>query len=72
MKDFEVLVVDGAYPSSVAMSCDILAAAAQFADKVGAPIPTWGVYSLQGGQVALRDGLGIETALDRVAREMAT
>lgn len=62
MKDFEVLVVDGAYPSSVAMSCDILAAAAQFADKVGAPIPTWGVYSLQGGQVALRDGLGIETA----------
>jgi hypothetical protein len=62
MKDFEVLVLDGAYPSSVAMSRDILDAASKLAPAVGAPRPTWGMYSLNGGRVHLRDGISIETA----------
>jgi AraC-like DNA-binding protein len=61
MKDFEVLL-DGAYPSSVAMSRDILDAASTLAPAVGAPRPTWGMHSLSGGRVHLRDGISIETA----------
>ena len=61
MKDFEVLVIDGAYPSSVAMSRDILDAAAALAPRVGIPAPTWGLYSLHGGRVHLRDGISVET-----------
>lgn len=61
MKDFEVLVIDGAYPSSVAMSRDILDAAAHLARGVGAPAPTWGLYSLRGGRIPLRDGFSVDT-----------
>ncbi len=61
MRDFEILVVEGAYPSSVAMSRDILDAAAQLAPRVGAPVPTWGLYSLHGGRLPLRDGISVET-----------
>jgi len=62
MKDFEVLVIEGAYPSSVAMSRDILDAAASLAPRAGAPVPTWGLYSLTGGRIPLRDGISVETA----------
>lgn len=61
MRDFEVLVFRGAYPSSVAMSRDILDAAAQVAAKQGVAIPTWGIYSLEGGRLPLRDGISIQT-----------
>lgn len=61
MKDFEVLIIEGAYPSSVSMSRDILDAAAQVASKMGMPVPTWGLYSLKGGRVPLRDGISVET-----------
>lgn len=61
MKDFEVLIVDGAYPSSVAMSRDILDAAVQVAARMGVAVPTWGLYSLAGGRVPLRDGISVET-----------
>ncbi len=61
MKDFEVLVFDGAYPSSVAMSRDILDAAVQLAGRMRIPAPSWGMYSLAGGRVQLRDGISIET-----------
>jgi transcriptional regulator GlxA family with amidase domain len=61
MKDFEVLVIEGAYPSSVAMSRDILDAAAKLAPDVGSPVPTWGLYSLKGGRIPLRDGISVET-----------
>lgn len=61
MKDFEILVIDGAYPSSVAMSRDILDAAVQVATKLGIAAPTWGLYSLSGGRVPLRDGISVET-----------
>ncbi len=61
MKDFEVFIIDGAYPSSVAMSRDILDAAAHIAAKMGIAVPTWGLYSLAGGCVPLRDGISVET-----------
>lgn len=61
MKDFEILVIDGAYPSSVAMSRDILDAAAHLAPGLGMPAPTWGLYSLRGGRIALRDGFSVDT-----------
>jgi transcriptional regulator GlxA family with amidase domain len=61
MKDFEVLVFPGAYPSSVAMSRDILDAAAQLAAKQGTAVPTWGLYSLEGGCLLLRDGISVQT-----------
>ena len=61
MTDFEVLVFRGAYPSSVAMSRDILDAAAQVAAKQGVAVPTWGMYSLDGGCLPLRDGISIKT-----------
>lgn len=61
MKDFEVLIIEGAYPSSVAMSRDILDAAAQVASRLGIAAPSWGLYSLAGGRVPLRDGISVET-----------
>ncbi|MBB1472487.1 helix-turn-helix domain-containing protein [Luteimonas sp. MC1782] len=61
MKDFEILVLEGAYPSSVAMSRDILDAAARMAAMRGTPVPTWGLYSIGGGRVSLRDGISVET-----------
>lgn len=61
MMDFEVFIIDGAYPSSVAMSRDILDAAAHVAARMGIAVPTWGLYSLAGGRVALRDGISVET-----------
>jgi transcriptional regulator GlxA family with amidase domain len=61
MKDFEVFIIEGAYPSSVAMSRDILDAAAHIAAKMGIAVPTWGLYSLAGGRVPLRDGISVET-----------
>jgi transcriptional regulator GlxA family with amidase domain len=62
MKDFEILVLDGAYPSSVAMSRDILDTATRMAGMQGMPAPSWGLYSLAGGRVPLRDGISVETA----------
>jgi transcriptional regulator GlxA family with amidase domain len=61
MHDFEVLVLEGAYPSSVAMSRDILEAAARIAAVHGTPVPAWGLYSIAGGRVPLRDGISVET-----------
>ena len=61
MKDFEVLVFRGAYPSSVAMSRDILDAAAQVAARQGIAVPSWGLYSLDGGNLPLRDGISVQT-----------
>lgn len=61
MKDFEIFVIDGAYPSSVAMSRDILDAAARLSTTVGSSAPTWGMYSLCGGRIELRDGFCVDT-----------
>ena len=61
MKDFEVLVLDGTNPSGVAMTRDILAAAAVFATRRGEAAPTWGFYSPFGGTVSLQGGISAET-----------
>lgn len=59
--DFEVLIFRNAYPSSVAMSRDILDAAVKVARNLNIAIPTWGLYSLHGGRVPLRDGISVQT-----------
>lgn len=61
MKDFEVLMVEGTNPSGIAMTRDILAAAALFAVRQGEAAPTWGFYSPMGGSVHLQGGISAET-----------
>ena len=61
MKDFELLLLDGTNPSGVAMTRDILAAAALFAARQDEAAPTWGLYSPSGGRVQLQGGIGADT-----------
>ncbi|MBS0214350.1 MAG: helix-turn-helix domain-containing protein [Proteobacteria bacterium] len=61
MKDFEVLVLEGSNPSGVAMTRDILAAAALLAARQGEASPTWGFYSPMGGDVRLQGGISATT-----------
>lgn len=61
MKDFEVLMLDGTNPSGIAMTRDILAAAALFALRQGEAAPSWGFYSPMGGRVNLQGGISAET-----------
>ncbi|MDM4769009.1 GlxA family transcriptional regulator [Solimonas sp. SE-A11] len=61
MRDFTVLVLEGAYASSVALTQDMLATAASLAARARVPAPRWRVCSLDGGSVALQGGLSIET-----------
>jgi transcriptional regulator GlxA family with amidase domain len=61
MKDFEVLLLRGTNPSGVAMTRDILAAAALFAARQGEAVPTWALYSPFGGRVELQGGIGADT-----------
>lgn len=60
--DFIVLVLPGAYASSVAVTLDVLEAAAAIAPRVKAPTPTWRVVSPDGGDVALGAGVRLATA----------
>jgi transcriptional regulator GlxA family with amidase domain len=62
MFDFSVLLLNGAYATSVATTLDMLSAAAVMAPKVGAPLPRWQVVSAQGGLVDLSNGLRCATA----------
>jgi len=61
MVDFSVLVLSGAHATSVAMTLDMLDAAARLAPRVGRPRPTWRVLSPDGGTVVLRGGVGVPT-----------
>ena len=61
MNDFQIIVVDGAFPSSVALSRDLLATASAIAKKAGVATPSWEIYSLDGKQTALQGGFSIET-----------
>ncbi len=61
MHDFTILVVPGAHASSVALSLDILTAAATMAPRVGTATPTWQVRSPQPGPVHLSNGMIIDT-----------
>lgn len=60
MHDFTVLVLSGASPSSVALTLDILSAAAVMAPRVGAVKPTWRVRSVVAGPIRLGNGLSVD------------
>ncbi len=69
MRDFTVLVLPGAYATSVAMTLDVLNAAAALAPRVKLPLPTWRVLSPDGGDVPLSAGLQVKTnAMPRRSR----
>lgn len=61
MRDFTILVLPGAYAASVAITQDMLQAAAVMALRLKLPQPTWRVYSPSGGPVKLSSGLSIKT-----------
>lgn len=61
MADFVVLVLPGAYGASVAVTLDMLGAAAKLAPRLKMPRPTWQVVSPDGGSVPLSSGLSVET-----------
>ena len=62
MFDFTVLVLPGAFPSSVAATLDILSAAASCARRAGCAEPRWRVYSTK-RRVPLRHGVSVEARL---------
>jgi len=61
MYDFTIVVLRDALATSVAVTTDILSAAAQLAARTGAAVPRWRVVSPGGGAVALSNGLSIKT-----------
>ena len=61
MHDFTILVLPGAYASSVSVTLDILEAAARLAPRTRAPRPTWRVVSPAGGDASLSSGLRLAT-----------
>lgn len=61
MSDFTVLVLEGAFAASVAATVSILSAASKLAPKLGVPVPSWRLASVQGGTLALQDGLSVST-----------
>ena len=60
MHDFSILVLPGAYASSVAVTLDILQAAATLAPRAKTPRPTWRVLSPDGRGVTLSAGLRLD------------
>lgn len=58
--DFTVLILSGAYASSVAQTVDILSAASTLAARMGMAIPRWRVYSAAGSPTPLGNGLSID------------
>ena len=70
MHDFTVLVLPGAYASSVAVTLDMLEAAATLAPRARTPRPTWRVLSPDGGDVGL--GAGLRLASGRMPARART
>lgn len=62
MHDFTVVILEGAYASSVAVTQDMLAAAAALAPRAGVAAPRWRLCSLAGGPVRLQGGLSVQAA----------
>jgi len=60
MPDFTILALPGAYASSVAVTLDILDAAARLAPRARSPRPTWRIVSPDGPGVALSSGLRLD------------
>lgn len=61
MRDFTVLVLEGAYSTSVAITLDMLAAAATLAARFGVAPPKWKVCSIEGGSIMLEGGVSVDT-----------
>lgn len=73
MTIFNILVLDGAYASSVALTVDILAAAATIAPGLKLSSPQCKLYSPAGGEVSLSNGMTIQTrSMARVRATEAT
>jgi transcriptional regulator GlxA family with amidase domain len=62
MIDFTVLVLEGAFPTSVAATIDMLSAASALAPRAGVAAPRWRVWSPGGGNVRLQGGLSVATS----------
>ena len=62
MHDFTILVLPGAFNSSVAVTLDILGAAQALAPRAGVAPPRWRLCSVLGGPVPLHAGMTIDTA----------
>jgi transcriptional regulator GlxA family with amidase domain len=62
MRDFTILVLPGAYASSVAATLDVLHAASALAPRMKQARPTWRVLSPSGGPVPLSGGLHVDAA----------
>jgi transcriptional regulator GlxA family with amidase domain len=73
MYDFTVLVLPGAYGSSVAVTLDVLSAAAALAPRLKLACPTWRTVSPNGSAVPLSGGLQLEApAMPRRSRADAS
>ena len=60
--DFTVIVLEDAYPTSVAVTLDILAAAAALAQPARTSTPRWRVCSVNGGCIQLQSGISVATS----------
>lgn len=70
MRDFSVLVLEGAYPTSVAATLGILGAAKTLAPRLGLAPPSWQVFSIDGGAIDLLDGISVSTT--KLPRQLST
>ena len=61
MTAFNILVLRDSYASSVALSLDILAAAAAIAPKLNIAAPSYKLYSVTGGDIELSNGMKLST-----------
>ena len=59
MNDFKIVVVEGAFASSVALTLDILSTAAILAKRLGIAAPRWQVCGLSTDRVPLGQGMHI-------------
>jgi transcriptional regulator GlxA family with amidase domain len=60
MHDFTVLVLPGAFATSVALTLDMLNAAAGLAPRLKLPVPRWRVVTTAGPAVTLSNGLLVQ------------
>lgn len=74
MHDFTILVLSGTYPTSVAVTIDILSAAASMARRMGGSPPTWRLCSHDGAPTPLQSGMSIATSRlpKRATRDSST
>lgn len=61
MHDFSLIVPEQAYASSVAITADLLRAAESVAPYFDITPPTWALWSLDGGLLALSGGMSVNT-----------